>query len=262
MRGASARARLPRIAGCLSSRPRCSSESESRFQAWPTRAVASQRRMTDVAGADPLSRAETRLSTVSIGLWHPCPHVPRLLVIIASTRPGRIGLPVANWFVREATAHDTFELETVDLAELRLPLLDEPKHPRLREYTKDHTHAWSATVDAADAVVMVTSEYNYGYPPALKNAIDFLHHEWRYKPVGFVSYGGVAAGTRAVQQLKQVVTALAMMPTQASVNIPFVNQFLGEDGTITPNEVMVQAVPAMLDELLKLEEALAPLRAE
>jgi NAD(P)H-dependent FMN reductase len=108
---------------------------------------------------------------------------------------------------------------------------------------------------------MITSEYNYGYPAALKNAIDFLHHEWRYKPVGFVSYGGVAAGTRAVQQLKQVVTALAMMPTQASVNIPFVNQFLGEDGTITPNEVMVQAVPAMLDELLKLEEALAPLRA-
>jgi NAD(P)H-dependent FMN reductase len=218
--------------------------------------------MTDLAGADPLSRAEARLSTVSVGLWHPCAHVPRLLVIIASTRPGRIGLPVANWFVREATAHDTFELETVDLAELRLPLLDEPKHPRLREYTKDHTHAWSATVDAADAVVMITSEYNYGYPPALKNAIDFLHHEWRYKPVGFVSYGGVAAGTRAVQQLKQVVTALAMMPTQASVNIPFVNQFLGEDGTITPNEVMVQAVPAMLDELLKLEEALAPLRAK
>ena len=134
--------------------------------------------------------------------------------------------------------------------------------PACASTQKHHTHAWSATVDAADAVVMITSEYNYGYPAALKNAIDFLHHEWRYKPVGFVSYGGVAAGTRAVQQLKQVVTALAMMPTQASVNIPFVNQFLGEDGTITPNEVMVQAVAAMLDELLKLEEALAPLRAE
>ena len=65
-----------------------------------------------------------------------------------------------------------------------------------------------------------------------------------------------------MQQLKQVVTALAMMPTQASVNIPFVQQFLDADGTITPNEVMVQAVAAMLDELLKLEQALAPLRAE
>jgi NAD(P)H-dependent FMN reductase len=79
--------------------------------------------------------------------------------------------------VREAAAHHTFELETVDLAELRLPLPDEPKHPRLRRYTKDHTHAWSATVDDADAVVMITSEYNYGYPAALKNAIDFLRHE-------------------------------------------------------------------------------------
>ena len=69
---------------------------------------------------------------------------------------------------------------------------------------------------------MVTAEYNYGYPAALKNAIDYLHHEWRYKPVGFVSYGGVAAGTRAVQQLKQVTGALQLFPTQTAVNIPFV----------------------------------------
>jgi NAD(P)H-dependent FMN reductase len=187
--------------------------------------------------------------------------MPRLLTIIASTRPGRIGLPVANWFLERAAAHGGFELEVVDLAQLQLPLLDEPSHPRLRQYTRDHTREWSATVEAADAVVMVTSEYNYGYPAALKNAIDYLHHEWRYKPVGFVSYGGVAAGTRAVQQLKQVVTALAMMPTQASVNIPFVQQFLGEDGAIVGNEVMLEAVPAMLDELLKFQAALAPLRA-
>jgi len=187
--------------------------------------------------------------------------MPRLLIIIASTRPGRIGLPVANWFVEQAAAHGGFELDVADLAELALPLLDEPKHPRLREYTQDHTHAWSATVGAADAIVMVTSEYNYGYPASLKNAIDYLHHEWRYKPVGFVSYGGVAAGTRAVQQLKQIVTAVAMMPTQASVNIPFVRQFLGDDGRITGNDVMLEAVPAMLDELLKFQAALAPLRA-
>jgi NAD(P)H-dependent FMN reductase len=109
--------------------------------------------------------------------------------------------------------------------------------------------------------VIVTSEYNHGYPAAVKNAIDYLHHEWRYKPVGFVSYGGVAAGTRAVQQLKQVVTAVAMTPVQASVNIPFVRQFLGEDGQITGNEIMIEAVPAMLDELLRVQEALAPLRA-
>jgi NAD(P)H-dependent FMN reductase len=188
--------------------------------------------------------------------------VPRLVVVIASTRPGRVGLPVANWFGERATDHGGFDLEVVDLAELALPLLDEPNHPRLRTYTKDHTHAWSAIVDAADAVVLVTAEYNYGYPAALKNAIDYLHHEWRHKPVGFVSYGGVAAGTRAVQQLKQVVSALALVPTVASVNIPFVQQFLDDDGVIRGNEVMVEAAAAMLDELLQLNVALAPLRTQ
>lgn len=187
--------------------------------------------------------------------------MPRLLIIVASVRPGRVGLPVANWFVDRATEHGGFELEVADLAEVGLPLLDEPAHPRLREYTKEHTRAWSATVEAADVIVMVTAEYNYGYPPALKNAIDYLHHEWRYKPVGFVSYGGVAAGTRAVQQLKQVVTALSMMPSGPSVNIPFVPQFLDDDGAIQGNEIMAQGATDMLDELIRLDGALRSLRA-
>jgi NAD(P)H-dependent FMN reductase len=188
--------------------------------------------------------------------------MPKLLIVIASTRPGRVGLPVTEWFAEQAAAHGGFELEVTDLAELDLPLLDEPNHPRLRQYTKDHTHAWSAIVEGADAIVMVTSEYNYGYPAALKNAIDYLHNEWRYKPVGFVSYGGVAAGTRAVQQLKQVVSALSMMPIAPSVNIPFVQQFLDDNRVIQGNEVMQKAASDMVDELLRVQEALAPLRTK
>ena len=95
----------------------------------------------------------------------------------------------------------------------------------------------------------MTSEYNHGYPAPLKNAIDYLNQEWRYKPVGFVSYGGVSAGTRAVQQLKQVVTAVAMFPVPAAVHIPFVAQFLDSDGVVQANEVMEQAAIGMLDEL-------------
>jgi NAD(P)H-dependent FMN reductase len=186
--------------------------------------------------------------------------VPRLLEIIASTRPGRVGLPVGEWFSDRARAHGGFEVDLVDLAVLQLPLLDEPAHPRLRQYTQEHTHAWSATVDAADAIVIVTAEYNYGYPAALKNAIDYLHHEWRHKPVGFVSYGGVAAGTRAVQQLKQVVQAVQMHAVSGAVNIPFVQQFLGEDGSVHANDVMLEAAGAMLDELARVAAALAPLR--
>jgi NAD(P)H-dependent FMN reductase len=185
--------------------------------------------------------------------------MPRLLVIIASTRPGRVGLPVATWFSDRVNAHGGFELEVVDLAEFELPFLNEAKHPRLGEYSHDHTRAWSEIVARADAVVMVTAEYNYGYPAPLKNAIDYLHSEWRYKPVGFVSYGGVAAGTRAVQQLKQVVTALSMTPSGPSVNIPFVAQFI-KDGAVQPNGTMTQAAAMMLDELIRLESALRPLR--
>jgi NAD(P)H-dependent FMN reductase len=187
--------------------------------------------------------------------------MPKLLIIIASTRPGRIGVPVANWFVEQATAHGGFEVELSDLYELDLPLLDEPNHPRLRQYTKAHTKAWSETVEAADAVVFVTAEYNHSYTAALKNAIDYLHHEWRHKPLGFVSYGGVAAGTRAMQALKPVAIALALVPVVAAVNIPFVQQFLTDDGTIVGNDIMVEAAGAMLDELMTMHGVLAPLRA-
>ncbi len=188
--------------------------------------------------------------------------MPKLLIVIASTRPGRIGLPVANWLLERAREHGGFELEVADLAELALPLLDEPNHPRLRQYTKDHTRAWSATVEAADAFVFVTAEYNYGYPAALKNAFDYLHQEWLYKPVGFVSYGGVAAGTRSVQQLKQVVSALRMMPAGEAVSIPFVAQFLDDEGMIRGNDVMADAAAGMLGELERLQETLRPLRAQ
>ena len=84
--------------------------------------------------------------------------------------------------------------------------MDEPKHPRLREYEHQHTKDWSARVEAADAFVFVHPEYNYGITAPLKNALDYLSQEWNYKPLGLVSYGGVSAGTRAAQMIKQVAT--------------------------------------------------------
>ncbi|CAN5560068.1 NAD(P)H-dependent oxidoreductase [soil metagenome] len=186
--------------------------------------------------------------------------MPKLIVVIASTRPGRVGKPVADWFVAEARKHGEFEVEVADLAEIALPFMDEPNHPRLRDYTHQHTKDFSARIDAGDAFVFVTPEYNYGYTAPLKNAIDYLHYEWQYKPVGFVSYGGVAAGTRAAQMLKQVVTTLKMTPLFEAVSIPFVAQFLGDEGEIQPNEVMENAAPAMLDEMVRVEAALRPLR--
>jgi NAD(P)H-dependent FMN reductase len=186
--------------------------------------------------------------------------MPNLVIIIGSTRPGRAGLPIAQWFADRAKEHGGFDVTVADLAEIGLPLLNEPNHPRLRQYTQEHTREWSATVDAADAFVIVTPEYNSGYPAALKNALDYLHHEWHHKPVGFVSYGGVSAGTRATAQLKQVVTTLRMLPVADSVTIPFHSQFL-QDAALRPNDILEQAADTMLGELVRTQAALRPLRA-
>jgi NAD(P)H-dependent FMN reductase len=187
--------------------------------------------------------------------------LPNLHVIVASTRPGRVGLPIGRWFHGLAAGHGAFRAELVDLAEIGLPLLDEPKHPRLGQYTQPHTKAWSAKVEAADAFAFVMPEYNHGFNAPLKNAIDFLHHEWGHKPVGFVSYGGVAAGTRAVQMLKPVLTVLGMVPVTAAVPIPFVRQIVREDGTVEATEAMEKAAEGMLDELLKWTVALREMRS-
>jgi NAD(P)H-dependent FMN reductase len=175
---------------------------------------------------------------------------PVLAVVVGSTRPGRVGLPVARWVHDQAEVHGAFDTELVDLAEVALPLLDEPNHPRLGHYQHEHTHAWSATVGRADAFVFVTPEYNHGYPASLKNAIDYLYAEWRDKPVGFVSYGGVAGGTRAVAQLKTVVSPLKMVPVPEGVIVPFVHKMM-TDGRFQPGDVQERSATAMLDELAR-----------
>jgi NAD(P)H-dependent FMN reductase len=185
---------------------------------------------------------------------------PRLQVVIASTRPGRVGLPVGTWFHACALAHGAFEVELVDLAELGLPFVDEPNHPRLHSYTHRHTKEWSARVEAADAFAFVMPEYNHGFNAPLKNALDYLHSEWQFKPVGLVSYGGISAGTRGAQMLKPVLLSLKLTPLFEAVSIPFVAQFIDDDGDFVPNEKIEQAVKPMLDELLRVGAALAPLR--
>lgn len=185
----------------------------------------------------------------------------RLQVITASTRDGRAGPKVAEWFHDRCRRHGRFEIEPIDLREVNLPLFDEPRHPRLRQYQHEHTKRWSASVDRADAYVFVTPEYNYGTPPALLNALDYLVWEWAYKPAGFVSYGGVSAGTRGVQMTKLVATSLRMMTIPEAVSVPFFEQLIDrETGRFTPSEKQEQAAVAMLDELLRWAEALQAMR--
>lgn len=183
-----------------------------------------------------------------------------LKIIIASTRPTRKGPIVAAWVHDVVSQNKNFAVELLDLAEINLPLLDESEHPRLRKYTKQHTKDWSAKIDPADAFIVVTCEYNYGFPAPLKNAIDFLSQEWADKPMAFVSYGGIAGGTRAVQMLKQVVTALKMMPIADSVNIPFFTKYISAEQKFTPDDVLQKSMNTMLDELLRWTMALKTMR--
>jgi NAD(P)H-dependent FMN reductase len=182
-------------------------------------------------------------------------------VIVASTRPGRAGTTIADWALAQAIGHGAFRAQLVDLARVNLPLLDEPHHPRLMRYEQQHTKDWSATIAAADAFVIVTPEYDYGMPASLLNALHYLSAEWAYKAVGFVSYGGVSAGTRSVQMAKLVITALKMMPIPEAVSIPFFSEYV-KDGAFTPPPTQVAAANVMLNELERWATALAPLRAK
>ncbi|HEX5299265.1 MAG TPA: NADPH-dependent FMN reductase, partial [Streptosporangiaceae bacterium] len=103
---------------------------------------------------------------------------PVLQVIIGSTRPGRVGKPVADWIIERARARGEFEVVVSDLAEINLPMFDEPNHPRFHQYVHQHTKDWSAIVARSDAFVFVIPEYNYGFNAATKNALDYLNAEW------------------------------------------------------------------------------------
>lgn len=171
-----------------------------------------------------------------------------LSIIVGSVRAERNGIALANWFADFARKDDRFDTQLIDLADVHLPMDDEPHHPRMQKYTQEHTRRWSETIDAADAFVLVTPEYNYSFPASLKNALDHLCLEWGEKPVGFVSYGGISGGLRSVQQLKSVTGALNMHALNQAVVAPLVFPQI-EDGVFAPKDEQRQGATAMLDAL-------------
>ena len=163
----------------------------------------------------------------------------RLEVVVASVRAGRIAPVVADWFAATARRRPEFDVGVLDLAETPLP------HDLSGGPDAD---AFTGRIGAADAFVVVTSEYNHGYPAALKTAIDTVKHEWRTKPVGFVSYGGLSGGLRAVEQLRQVVVEVHMVPVRQSVSFHRVKHAFAADGTTT-DEAAIDGAERMLDQI-------------
>lgn len=163
----------------------------------------------------------------------------RLEVIVASVRPERFAPVVADWFLRAARARSEFDTGVLDLVEVPLPLdlTETPATARYRE-----------RLAAADAFVAVTSEYNHGYPASLKTALDSAKHEWRAKPIGFVSYGGLSGGLRAVEQLRQVVAEIHMVSVRETVSLHRARKRFDAAGDTTDGAA-VDAAERMLTQL-------------
>ncbi|MET7966184.1 NAD(P)H-dependent oxidoreductase [Micromonospora sp. NPDC005305] len=176
----------------------------------------------------------------------------QLAVIIASTRTGRFGETVGRWFVTRAQQHDDLKLDVIDLYDLQLP--DSLEH-------SPHAAAYTARIDAADAFVIVTPEYNHGYPAALKRAIDAVRAEWQAKPVGFVSYGGLAGGLRAVEQLRQVFAELHAVGIRDTVSFHMAHGQFESDGRLHDPHAANTAAATLLRQLAWWARALHTARA-
>ncbi|MDX6497447.1 MAG: hypothetical protein QOG23_707 [Blastocatellia bacterium] len=148
----------------------------------------------------------------------------------------------------------------MDIKDYDLPLLDEPMSPVMGpgQYTHQHTKVWSEKIASFDAFVFVTPEYNHATSGALKNAIDFLYHEWVNKAAGFVGYGG-AAGVRAVENLRLIMGELQIADVKAQVGISLFTDF-ENFSVFKPAAMQEQSVNAMLDQVTAWGGALKTMR--
>ena len=182
----------------------------------------------------------------------------RIGIILGSTRPNRNGEQVAKWVLEVASKRDDAEYELVDLRDYPLPHLDEAIPASMGQYQNDHTKEWSAKIASFDGFVFVTPEYNHSTSGVLKNAIDYLFHEWANKAVGVVSYGGVG-GARAAEHLRLIAGELQMADVRQQVTISLLNDF-ENFSVFKPNDFLVGALNTQLDQVVAWSTALGSVR--
>lgn len=185
-----------------------------------------------------------------------------LKIINSTIRPGRKGPLVTAWIEGLARKQGSFNVEVLDLATINLPLMDEPNHPAMQQYEHEHTKQWSAKISEADVFIFVTAEYDFNYPAPLRNALEFLYHEWGYKAAGIVSYGGVSAGTRAANCLKADLSTFKVVPVFEMVNLPFFSQFINDQDVFEPNDISKKAAGAMFKEMIRWTKGLKTIRED
>ena len=179
----------------------------------------------------------------------------RLAVIVGSTREARFGSTVARWFTTQAEARAEFGIDVIDLADPHLPAV-------LTSGPDVVVDSFRERLDRADAFVVVTPEYNHGYPAPLKQAIDLAHREWQAKPVAFVSYGGISGGLRAVEQLRQVFAELHAVTIRDCVSFHNAWPLFDADGWLREETGADVAAKTMLDRLAWWARALRAARED
>ncbi|MGW1607447.1 NADPH-dependent FMN reductase [Streptomyces eurythermus] len=168
-------------------------------------------------------------------------------VIIGSVRTGRFADKVAQWFLSEIGRREDMDVHVIDLSE--------PALVAELKLTLDATEPGEGTLTLAqrigglDGYVVLTPEYNHGYPASLKLAIDYVYRGWRAKPVGFVSYGGMAGGQRAVEQLRQVFAELHAVTLRDTVSFHMAWDQFDEQGRPRDADGVGKAASVLLDQL-------------
>lgn len=187
----------------------------------------------------------------------------KLKIILASTREGRQGNNVAQWVLTQATLYPGFETELLDLRDYQLPYYEDPVPAGMLQppYSPAIRQRWAEKIDEADAILIVTPEYNHSFPAVLKSALDAVYKEWNNKPVAFVSYGGFANGSRSVEQLRQIVIELQMAPIREAVHVGlFTGEKLFDESGAMLIEAHTKKLQSVFEQLLWWTDALATAR--
>ncbi len=175
----------------------------------------------------------------------------KLLVVLASTREGRAGKNVSDWFQKQIESDGRFEIDLVDLKELGLSYeLPQAGASNVTDsnYGDEKTDKWAKHVNDSDAVVFVMPEYNHGYPASLKNAVDHLFHEWNGKPAGFVGYGSAGA-TYSIGAFGLVAAWIHLDTVNAHVGIPEIWSAFNEKGELANASYHEYEAKALLNSL-------------
>lgn len=163
-----------------------------------------------------------------------------ILIIVGTTRQGRSGRKIADWYIGEAqkVAPENVNLELLDVADLDLPVFNEPVSPMMHQYN-DIQNNIAEKIGAADGFVFVTGEYNHSIPGSLKNFMDYINAEWAHKAAAFVGYGTVG-GTRAIEHLIQILAELHVASVAKSFNNVMIRapwEALDENGVPKPEYI-------------------------